>query len=165
MNIFKGWFFYLLVAVAMIIIASFTSNYYSNGKKEQPEGMNIFKNIPSFSFDFKGILPINSSSKVDKEILKENYQKIQSFDNDITPNPSLEEATGIVKKTFDKIITDAPEKIKNSNGFERSLSSYISEKKLFFEKNGFYLADREDGKFNFGFWVLGKQIKLFSLNQ
>ena len=41
MKIFKGWFFYLIIAVVMVILATLTSGYYSLSGNKNPEKFNF----------------------------------------------------------------------------------------------------------------------------
>lgn len=157
MKIFKGWFFYLIIAVLMVIIATLTSSYYSSPGKKNPEKFNLLEKAPtynlSFNFDFYKKL-------FSKEKDSEKKENIVSSTASSTSEKLIENA----KQVAEKISTEAPEKLASS-GVESKLFNYISEKKPFFEKNGFYFSEGDDQKWDFGFWSGKKQIKLFSLKQ
>ena len=157
MKIFKGWFFYLIIAVLMVLIATLTSSYYSSPGKKNPEKFNLLEKIPTYnlSFNFDFYKKLFSKEKDSEE--KENIASS-------TASSTSEKLIENTKQVAEKIVTEAPEKL-SKKGLENKLFNYISEKKPFFEKNGFYFTEGKDQKWDFGFWGAGKQIKLFSLKQ
>ena len=154
MKIFKGWFFYLIIAIVMVVLATVASNYYSLSGKEKSEEAKLLDKVPSFSFNFD----LNFYKKFFSD--NPDLQKTSVAVASSTGEKLAESA----KQAAGKIAAEAPEKLTNS-GAEGKLFTYISEKKPFFEKNGFYFTEGKDKKWDFGFWGAGKQIKLFSLKQ
>lgn len=155
MKIFKGWFSYLIIAVVMVILATLTSSYYSLSGNKNPEKFNLLEKVPTYNFSFNFDFYKKLFSK------NENSQKEEKL---AVSNSTSEKLIESAKQAAGKIATEAPEKLANS-GDENKLFTYISEKKSFFEKNGFYFTEGKDQKWDFGFWGAGKQIKLFSLKQ
>ena len=157
MKIFKGWFFYLIIAIVMVILATMASNYYSLSGKEKSEEVKLLDKIPSLSFNF--------DFNFYKNFFSNNLDNLDSQKTSVAVASSTgKKLAESAKQAAGKIATEAPEKLANS-GTEGKLFTYISEKKLFFEKNGFYFTEGADEKWDFGFWGAGKQIKLFSLKQ
>ncbi len=144
MGIFKGWFFYLIIAVAMVLIATFASNFHSFPGEEKSKGFDLFSSVPTVdvNLDLSKGLP---SEKI--AISSSTSQKL------------TESATEAVQK----IVSEAPEKLQFTGGVKGTIFRYLSEKKLIFEKNGFYFSEGENQQWDFGFQGAKNKIKLFSL--
>ena len=144
MKIFKGWFFYLVIAVVMVSLATFASNYHSLFGAEKSEETNLLTKVPSFDFNL---------GQKKEEIIKKT--EISSSTGQNLVNSASAAAQ--------KIASEAPEKLQVAGGVKAIIFRYLSEKKPIFEKNGFYFTEGVDQKWDFGFQGSKNKVKIFSL--
>lgn len=142
MKIFKGWFFYLVIAVLMVLVATISSNYYSLLGKEKPQEMSLLAQVPTIDSGLKkdwSIKKINISSSTGERLIKEG------------------------KEAAKKIANEAPERLQYTSGVKGIFFRYLSEKKVFLANQGFYFTEGADKKWDFGYQKTENKVRLFSI--
>ncbi|MFZ4648791.1 MAG: hypothetical protein ACOYMB_04160 [Patescibacteria group bacterium] len=144
MKIFKGWFFYLISAVVLVLVATLVSNYYATPGEKKPADVDLLSNIPSLDID----LSINKKSILPAKVVSSS---------------TAQKITDSAKEAAKKVVVEAPERLQFTGGVKGTIFRYLREKKLFFEKNNFYFVEGADKKWDFGFQGAKNKVKLFSL--
>ncbi len=138
MKIFRGWFFYLGIAILMVIAATVASHYYSSSEKKTDISAAMLDKVPALNIDLKGSLSlgknaISSSTKVD------------------------------LAQAAQKIASSAPEKLAITGGVKGFIFSYLSGNSAFLAKQGFDFSEGADKNWNFSYQTAHGAVKLFSL--
>ncbi|MCX6795601.1 MAG: hypothetical protein NT165_02675 [Candidatus Falkowbacteria bacterium] len=142
MKIFKGWFFYLLVAIVMVVIATFASSYYSRSDKNNDAAQKLLAGVPVVE------------TKLGASLLPRTNLITSSSKQDLSQK---------AKEAAQKALAAAPKDLQFASGFKGVIFRYLSQKKLILADRGFYFTEGSDKKWDFGYKTDQGPVKLFSL--
>ena len=138
MRIFRGWFFYLVIAILMVIAATVASHYYNSPGGKADASSALLAKVPTLNVNLNASLlsakdVVSSSTKVN------------------------------IAQAAQKIASSAPEKLAITGGVKGFIFSYLSGNSAFLAKQGFDFSQGADKNWDFSYETAHGAVKLFSL--